>query len=136
MLVDLDCFNNLSAVVDVVYNPLKTKIVQKALTKGIKAVSGLYMLVGQAIKSQEIWQEKEIDKEIIDEIYLELDKKTTSFAMPEFDIVVTPKFELITDIIINLKLYCYDGKCNVHSSSSGSNRSGSRARFCRKWCSR
>ena len=69
MLVELDCFNNLSAVVDVVYNPLKTKIVQKALTKGIKAVTGLYMLVAQAVYASAIFQDKEIDESLIDVVY-------------------------------------------------------------------
>ena len=33
------------------------------------------MLVGQAIKSEEIWQERNIDNDIIDTIYKELEKE-------------------------------------------------------------
>lgn len=72
ILVDLDWFSNLSAVIDVVYNPLKTKIVQKALKKGIKAVTGLYMLVAQAVYASSIFLDKKIDESLIDTVYQEL----------------------------------------------------------------
>ncbi len=73
--VTKEVINNFSSIVDIIYNPKVTEIIRIGQELGKKVCSGLYMLVGQAIKSQEIWQEKEIDKEIIDEIYLELDKK-------------------------------------------------------------
>lgn len=41
------------AVVDVVYNPLRTKVVQQAQARGIPADTGLYMLVVQAIAAAE-----------------------------------------------------------------------------------
>ena len=72
LLVDLDWFTNLTAVVDVVYNPLNTKIVQKALKKGIKAVTGLYMLVAQAVYASSIFLDKQIDESLIDIVYQEL----------------------------------------------------------------
>ena len=46
--VDIDGYPSLEAVVDVVYNPLRTKLVCDALARGIPAVGGLYMLVAQA----------------------------------------------------------------------------------------
>lgn len=72
MLVSLDWFNNLSAVIDVVYNPLKTKITQEALSKGIKAVTGLYMLVAQAVYASSIFLDQKIDESLIDTVYQEL----------------------------------------------------------------
>ena len=50
---NIDKFDGLSAVVDVVYNPLNTDLIVKAKAKGIKAVGGLYMLVAQAIFAAE-----------------------------------------------------------------------------------
>ena len=48
-LIDLTKFKNLKGVMDVVYNPLKTKILQDAEKLGVQVSSGLYMLVAQAI---------------------------------------------------------------------------------------
>lgn len=50
--VDLARFNNLAAVVDIVYNPMRTGLLLQAERLGIPAVSGLAMLVGQAAAAQ------------------------------------------------------------------------------------
>lgn len=42
-------------VFDVVYNPIKTKLIKDAISKNAKIVLGIDMLIGQAIKSFEIW---------------------------------------------------------------------------------
>ena len=49
LLIDLKKFKNLKGVFDVVYNPLRTNLLIEAEILGVKAVSGLYMLVAQAI---------------------------------------------------------------------------------------
>ncbi len=51
--IDLTHFANLNAVVDAVYNPLRTRLVCEAGDRGIKAVGGLYMLVSQAAYAAE-----------------------------------------------------------------------------------
>lgn len=70
--VSKDVINKFESVVDIVYNPELTEFLSigKKLNKNI--CGGLYMLVGQAIKSQEIWQDKAIDKAIVDKIYNEI----------------------------------------------------------------
>ena len=70
--IEIDDFKRLSAVVDVVYNPLRSKLVTDARKKGIKAVGGLYMLVAQAAKAAEYFVEKSVPDERIDEIYYEI----------------------------------------------------------------
>ena len=49
LLIDLKKFKNLKGVFDVVYNPLRTNLLIEAEKLKVKAVSGLYMLVAQAI---------------------------------------------------------------------------------------
>ena len=49
--VSLDLFANLCAVIDVVYNPLRTKLVLDARERGIAATGGLAMLVAQAVNA-------------------------------------------------------------------------------------
>lgn len=48
---DIDRFKSPGGVLDVVYNPLNTRLVQGARGKGIPAGNGLYMLAGQAVLS-------------------------------------------------------------------------------------
>ncbi len=67
--INIDSFNNLSAVVDVVYNPLRTKLVCDAEDRGIKAVGGLYMLVAQAAYAGEKFVNKKADTEQIESVY-------------------------------------------------------------------
>ena len=47
--LSLEKFQKLEGLVDVIYNPLRTKLVLSAQKKGIAAKGGLYMLVQQAI---------------------------------------------------------------------------------------
>lgn len=71
-LVDLDRFNFLFGVIDVIYNPIRTKIVLKAKEKGIKAEGGLYMLIAQAYKAIEIFIGKKFSKKEMDQTYREI----------------------------------------------------------------
>lgn len=48
-LIDVKRFINLKGVVDVIYNPLKTRLIRDTESLNIKAVNGLYMLVAQAV---------------------------------------------------------------------------------------
>ena len=53
--VDLSKFENLIGVIDVVYNPINTALVQDARKRGIRAEGGLYMLVAQAAVASELF---------------------------------------------------------------------------------
>ncbi len=70
--INIDSFSKLSAVVDVIYNPLRSKLVCDALDKGIKAAGGLYMLVAQAAYAAEKFVGKTVAPLKIEEIYHEL----------------------------------------------------------------
>lgn len=72
--VDLDRFQNLSGVIDVIYNPLQTRLVLSARERGIEAEGGLYMLVAQAVLAAGLFLGKELDtvaltNRIYEEIY-------------------------------------------------------------------
>lgn len=68
-LIDLSKFNNLQAVIDVIYNPLKTNLIIQAEKLNIKAVGGLEMLVGQAIKSANLFFDEKFKEEKVKEVY-------------------------------------------------------------------
>lgn len=73
--VDKHIIEKYDTLVDIIYNPKLTKFLSmgKALDK--KICGGLYMLVGQAVKSEELWNDTIIDSKIIDNIYKELENK-------------------------------------------------------------
>lgn len=72
MPIDIDVFPQLEGVLDAVYNPLRTNLVQAALTKGIKAEGGLYMLVAQAVVAAQWFTGKEYPTDTTDNIYREI----------------------------------------------------------------
>ena len=67
--IDVSVFENLSGVIDAVYNPLSTKIVSEARKRAVKASSGLYMLVMQAVVAAEKFLDTKIDEEKADEVF-------------------------------------------------------------------
>ena len=56
--VELNRFPALCGAVDVIYNPLRTGFISQALSLGIPAVSGLSMLVAQAVAAHEYFFDK------------------------------------------------------------------------------
>ena len=72
LLIDLGQFTKLEAVVDLVYNPLETKLISKAKSLNIKGVNGLMMLVSQAVKSCELFHNQKFDESITSDIYREV----------------------------------------------------------------
>ena len=68
-LVQLQNFNNLEAVIDIIYNPLKTNLLIQAEKRKIKTASGLIMLVAQAFYADEIFLNQKLDSELIIKTY-------------------------------------------------------------------
>ncbi|MDE7348316.1 MAG: shikimate dehydrogenase, partial [Clostridia bacterium] len=64
-----EIIKNFDTVVDIVYNPVYTQLLQNAVRLGKKAVGGLYMLVAQAMKSQEIWNNSITDEALTKRIF-------------------------------------------------------------------
>lgn len=71
-VVDIALFPALEGVLDCIYNPLRTNLVLDAQERGLKAEGGLYMLVGQAWKADELFFDKQGDKALWDMIHDEL----------------------------------------------------------------
>lgn len=62
-------------VFDLIYNPRQTLLIKNALAMGVEVVNGLYMLVCQAAKAQELWNKTTFDRDTIDQVYFEVDKE-------------------------------------------------------------
>ena len=61
-------YDKLSLVIDMIANPIETKLMKEAREKGIKAIGGLELLVAQAKKSEELFKEIVIEEKAITEI--------------------------------------------------------------------
>ncbi|ERJ11659.1 shikimate dehydrogenase [Haloplasma contractile] len=60
---------NFNIAIDTIYNPKETLFLKNAKKLGLTNINGLFMLVGQAIKAQELWNDLTIDEKIISDIY-------------------------------------------------------------------
>jgi shikimate dehydrogenase len=67
--VSKQALKGFSFVVDLIYNPEETLFLKYAKELSIKTINGLYMLVGQAVKAEEIWNEIKVKEEDIDTIF-------------------------------------------------------------------
>ena len=77
----LSQMGELEGVLDIVYNPERTGIVLEAMSLGLPAEGGLGMLVGQAWRSSEIWQQAELDRALIGQIEGEIRAQTRNVVL-------------------------------------------------------
>ena len=70
--IDIGAFPALCGVIDVIYNPLTTRLVAAARARGIPAECGLYMLAAQAVYASALFRDIAADGGIIDRVYREV----------------------------------------------------------------
>ena len=80
-VVDLNSFENLSGVIDAVYNPLRTELIRGAIERGIAAEGGLYMLVAQAVRASEIFLGKVYPDGTTDSVFEKILKEKESIVL-------------------------------------------------------
>ena len=67
--VDLDLFPHLEGVLDMIYNPARTKLLMDAENRGLVAENGLWMLVAQAKEAAEWFLDKKMPDSLIQFVY-------------------------------------------------------------------
>lgn len=70
--VSLDCFPVLEGVIDMIYNPARTALLQQAEDRKLVSENGLWMLIAQAKESAQWFSGNEIPAETIPYIYKKL----------------------------------------------------------------
>ncbi len=73
--LDIGMFDKCEAVVDIIYNPLKTRLILDAEERGIQAVNGLAMLVAQGKRAAEIFFDRDIPDTIVDETVRDMENR-------------------------------------------------------------
>ncbi len=71
----------LEGVIDVIYNPIRTRLIIEAEERGIKAAGGLYMLLMQAFLAEELFLGEKIDELIIQKVYKSILRQKRSIAL-------------------------------------------------------
>ena len=66
--------DNVKYVFDAVYNPKETLLAKTARSKGAKAMTGMAMLVLQAVAAHEIWDDASYKKEDIDKLISDMEE--------------------------------------------------------------
>ncbi len=79
--VNLDIFESLEGVFDLIYNPARTLLLQQAEKRGLVAQNGLWMLVAQAKESAEWFTGKKIDNDVIPRIHDQLQKQMQNIIL-------------------------------------------------------
>lgn len=67
--VTKEVMKNFKYAIDLIYNPFETKFLRLAKAEDLITTNGLYMLVGQAVKTEEIWQKRVISDDLINKIH-------------------------------------------------------------------
>ncbi|SFQ32961.1 shikimate dehydrogenase [Lachnospiraceae bacterium XBB1006] len=80
-LIDLRPFQKCKGVVDLVYNPRRTRLLQQAESLGIPCVDGLYMLVAQAARAEEIFFGKNFDAKIVRNLYKKISAEKRNLVL-------------------------------------------------------
>lgn len=70
--IDITLFSHCTCVMDVIYNPILTRLCFEAQEAGMQRINGLEMLIAQAKQSVEFFLDKSIDDAIIDTIYQDM----------------------------------------------------------------
>ena len=79
--VDLNRLPALEAVADAVYNPLRTRLVLGARSRGIPAAGGLLMLTAQAVRASELFLDKSYPAGTAERIFAVLAEKKENLVL-------------------------------------------------------
>ncbi len=73
--ITIELIKKFEIAIDIVYNPRETLFLKNAKSVGLKTFGGLWMLVGQALESERIWQDADFDTVDEKEIYEKVSKE-------------------------------------------------------------
>lgn len=79
--LSLDTFPRLEGVLDIIFNPARTRLLLQAEHRGLVAVNGLLMLVAQAKESSEWFQEKALPDDRIPAIHAALSRQMENVVL-------------------------------------------------------
>lgn len=79
--LSLSGFPDLEGVLDLIYNPSNTMLLQQAESRGLVALNGLWMLAAQAKESAEWFTNSAISDDVISDIHRKIQAKTENIVL-------------------------------------------------------
>lgn len=79
--MDLKLFPNLEGVLDMIYNPTRTRLLMDADELGLRNCNGLWMLVSQAKEAAEWFLDKKLPDELIETVYRNMKLQTENLIL-------------------------------------------------------
>ncbi len=79
--IDLERMPKVQAIVDAIYNPLRSNLVVKAKQKGIKTAGGLYMLVSQGASAAELFTDTKVEPQRVYEVFKEIKQQKRNIVL-------------------------------------------------------
>ena len=80
-LIDLSKFKKVGCVLDLIYNPMKTRLLLDADELNIPNGNGLYMLVAQGLRSAELFFGKAFDSSLVDTAYRRIKEEQSNIVL-------------------------------------------------------
>lgn len=108
LLINLEKFDSLEVVIDLIYNPLRTSLLIKAEELNIKAINGLYMLIMQAKKAHELFLSCELPVNLANKVYRKLSKKLYNLVFIGLPLSGKSKYTKIMSEKMHKKAYDTD----------------------------
>jgi len=78
-IVDEQILKKFKVAIDLIYNPLETKFLKIARENGLKTVNGMEMLIGQALKTDEILYDIILSNQLREKIIKKIVKRVKEF---------------------------------------------------------
>lgn len=78
-IVDEQILKKFNIAIDLIYNPLETKFLEIARKNGLKTVNGMEMLIGQALKTDEILYDIVLSNQLREKIIKKIIKRVKKF---------------------------------------------------------
>lgn len=104
LLIDLTKLDHLEVYVDLIYNPLRTKMMIVAENLGAKSVNGLYMLVMQAKHAHELFFKKDIPLNVANQIYKKIFTNMVNYVFVGLPLSGKSKYANILGKSLNKKV--------------------------------
>ncbi|MBQ2785492.1 MAG: AAA family ATPase [Oscillospiraceae bacterium] len=79
--INLDLFPRLEGVLDMIYNPSRTKLLMDAENRGLIAINGLWMLVAQAKEAAEWFLDQKLPDSLIKSVYRKMQLQTENIIL-------------------------------------------------------